>query len=48
MTQKFGYESKKNYLKVYCNLIDIKMFTFVQISKNVWFLWCFDIIASTE
>ena len=34
MTQKFGYESKKNYLKVYCNLIDIKMFTFVQISKK--------------
>ena len=31
MTQKFGHESKKIYLKVYCNLIDIKMFTFAQI-----------------
>ena len=49
MTQKFGHKSKKVYLKVYCNLIDIKMFTFAQIfKKNVWFLWCFDIIASTE
>ena len=48
MTQKFGHESKKIYLKVYCNLIDIKMFTFPKFLKNVWFLWCFDIIASTE
>ena len=31
MTQKFGHESKKFNLKVYCNLIDIKMFTFTQI-----------------
>ena len=34
MTQKFGHESKKIYLKVYCNLIDIKMFTFTQILKK--------------
>ena len=34
MTQKFGHESKKIYLKVYCNLIDIKMFTFAQIFKK--------------
>ena len=34
MTQEFGHESKKNYLKVYCNSIDIKMFTFAQIFKK--------------
>ena len=34
MTQKFGHESKKFYLKAYCNLIDIKMFTFTQIFKK--------------
>ena len=34
MTQKFGHESKKNYLKVNCNLIHIKMFTFAQIFKK--------------
>ena len=34
MTQKFGHESKKIYLKVYCILIDIKMFTFAQIFKK--------------
>ena len=34
MTQKFGHESKKIYLKVYCNLIDINMFTVVQIFKK--------------
>ena len=36
MTQKFGHESKKFYLKVYCNLIDIKMFTFAQIFKKIY------------
>ena len=36
MTQKFGHESKKFYLKVYCNLIDIKMFTFAQIFKKMY------------
>ena len=36
MTQKFGHESKKIYLKVYCNLIDIKMFTFAQILKKMY------------
>ena len=34
MTQKFGHESKKFYLKVYCNLIDIKMFNLAQIFKK--------------
>ena len=34
MTQKFGHESKKNYLKVYCKLFDIKIFTFAQIFKK--------------
>ena len=34
MTKKFGHESKKNYLKVYGNLIDIKMFTFAQSFKK--------------
>ena len=34
MTKKFGHESKKNYLKVYCHLIDIKMFAFAQIFKK--------------
>ena len=36
MTQKFGHKSKKVYLKVYCNLIDIKMFTFAQIFKKMY------------
>ena len=34
MTQKFGDESKNVYLKVYCYLIDIKMFTFAKIKKK--------------
>ena len=36
MTQKFGHVSKKFYLKVNCNLIDINMFTFVQIFKKMY------------
>ena len=39
---------KKIYFKVYCNLIDIKMFTFAQIFKKFMVSMVFYIIASTK